>query len=62
MQATQGDDRFPGRARTLGTTQAASVPNSDSSLQTRLLDDVDDLDQQANPATFGGGQHTLDGR
>ncbi|KAL8509602.1 hypothetical protein ACS0TY_016722 [Phlomoides rotata] len=63
-QATQGDDRFPGRARTLSsnTTQAASVPNSYSSLQTRLLDDVDDLDQQANPARIGGGQHASDGR
>lgn len=64
MQTAQGSDRFPGRARTLGsgTNQTASVANSDSSLQERLLDDVDNLDQQSTPSRGGGGQQILDGR
>lgn len=64
MQTAQGSDRFPGRGRALGsgTNQAASVANSDSSLQTRLLDDVDNLDQQSNPARIGEGQRVSDGR
>lgn len=67
MQTAQGSDRFPGRARTLGsgtnvTNQAASVANSDSSLQVRLLDDVDNLDQQSAPSRGVGGQQIPDGR
>ncbi|KAL0337100.1 UNVERIFIED_CONTAM: Ubiquitin carboxyl-terminal hydrolase 12 [Sesamum calycinum] len=57
-------DRFPGRGRTLGSVanQAASTAISDSGLQTRLLDDVDNLDQASHPATIGGGQRIMDGR
>lgn len=65
MQTAQGsDDRFPGRARTLGAgaNQAASVANSDSNLQTRLLDDVDSFDEQSTPARGGGAQRMPDGR
>ncbi|GFP89895.1 uncharacterized protein at3g58460 [Phtheirospermum japonicum] len=53
-QTAQDNDRFPGRARTLGssTNQAASLSNSDSNLQTRLLDDSDDLDQTSHPPTI----------
>ncbi|KAL6507069.1 hypothetical protein OROHE_021968 [Orobanche hederae] len=61
---TQDNDRFPGRGRALGSNsnQAASLANSDSSLQTRLLDDVDSLDHARQPATIGDGQQILDGR
>lgn len=64
VQTDQGSDRFPGRGRTLGApaNQAASVANSDSSLQTRLLDDVDNPDQQSTPSRGGGVQQMLDGR
>ncbi|KAG6403906.1 hypothetical protein SASPL_136140 [Salvia splendens] len=64
MQTAQGSDRFPGRGRTLGseTNRAASVANSDSNLQARLLDDVDDRDQQTTPSRGGGGQPMPDGR
>lgn len=64
MQTAQGSDRFPGRGRTLGseTNRAASVANSESSLQARLLDDVDDRDQQSTPLRGGGGQPMPDGR
>ncbi|KAL3625972.1 Rhomboid-like protein 15 [Castilleja foliolosa] len=50
-QTAQDNGRFPGRARTLGSTtnQAASLSNSDSNLQTRLLDDSDNLDQASHP-------------
>ncbi|KAK6126580.1 hypothetical protein DH2020_039691 [Rehmannia glutinosa] len=62
--AAQDSDRFPGRGRSLGssTNQAASLSNSDSSLQTRLLDDGNNLDQSSHPATIGGGQRISDGR
>lgn len=64
MQTAQGSNRFPGRGRTLGseTNRAASVTNSDSSLQARLLDVVDDQDQQSTPSRGGGGQQMPDGR
>ncbi|KAL3625122.1 Rhomboid-like protein 15 [Castilleja foliolosa] len=54
LQAAQDNDRFPGRARTLASTtnQADSLSNSDSNLQTRLLDDSDDLDQASHPPTI----------
>ncbi|KAL3825656.1 hypothetical protein ACJIZ3_021685 [Penstemon smallii] len=50
-QASQDSDRFPGRGRTLssGLSQAASTP-SDSSLQTRLLEDGNNLDRPSQPA------------
>ncbi|PIN18264.1 Rhomboid family protein [Handroanthus impetiginosus] len=59
-ETAQGDDRFPGRGRTVGsgTNQAASVVNSDSSLQTRLLDDANSLDQ----ASHSPGQQISDRR
>ncbi|XP_051113677.1 rhomboid-like protein 15 [Andrographis paniculata] len=52
MQTAQDNDgRFPGRGRTLGgTNQTASITNSDSTLQTRLLDD----DRSLDPETLGG--------
>ncbi|KAL6585576.1 hypothetical protein OROMI_002220 [Orobanche minor] len=64
VQTTQDNDRFPGRGRALGSNsnQAVSLANSDSSLQTRLLDDVDSLDHAPQPATIGDGQRILDGR
>ncbi|KAK6126585.1 hypothetical protein DH2020_039674 [Rehmannia glutinosa] len=64
VQTAQDSDRFPGRGRSLGssTNQAASLSNSDSSLQTRLLDDGNNLDQSSHPATIGGGQRISDGR
>ncbi|KAK6152205.1 hypothetical protein DH2020_014840 [Rehmannia glutinosa] len=63
VQTAQDSDRFPGRGRSLGssTNQAASLSNSDSSLQTRLLDDGNNLDQASHPATIGGGQRISDG-
>ncbi|KAL0426633.1 UNVERIFIED_CONTAM: Ubiquitin carboxyl-terminal hydrolase 12 [Sesamum latifolium] len=64
VQTGPNSDRFPGRGRTLGSVanQAAPTAISDSGLQTRLLDDVDNLDQASHPATIGGGQRILDGR
>ncbi|XP_047957139.1 rhomboid-like protein 15 isoform X1 [Salvia hispanica] len=64
VETAQGSDRFPGRGRTLGsqTNRAASVANSDSNLQARLLDDVDERDQQTTPSRGGGGQPMPDGR
>ncbi|KAL0333574.1 UNVERIFIED_CONTAM: Rhomboid-like protein 15 [Sesamum angustifolium] len=64
VQTGPNIDRFPGRGRTLGSVanQAASTAISDSGLQTRLLDDVDNLDQASHPATIGGGQRIMDGR
>ncbi|KAL6496401.1 Rhomboid-like protein 15 [Orobanche gracilis] len=64
VQTPQDNDRFPGRGRALGSNsnQAASLANSDSSLQTRLLDDVDSLDHAPQPATIGDGQRISDGR
>ncbi|KAI3447361.1 hypothetical protein Pfo_004026 [Paulownia fortunei] len=64
MQTAEDSDRFPGRGRSLGsgTNQAASVANSDSSLQTRLLDDGNNLDQASHPAEIEGGQRISDGR
>ncbi|XP_012836196.1 PREDICTED: uncharacterized protein At3g58460 isoform X1 [Erythranthe guttata] len=64
MQTAQDGDRFPGRGRTLSssTNQAASVTNSEPNLQTRLLDDGDNLNQASYPATIGAGQRISDGR
>ncbi|KAG8373992.1 hypothetical protein BUALT_Bualt11G0084400 [Buddleja alternifolia] len=60
IPTSQESDRFPGRGRTLGAgiNQAAS----DSSLQTRLLEDGNNLDQASHPPTIGGAQQTPDGR
>lgn len=62
---TAYDDRFPGRGRTLSssTNQATSVANSEPNLQTRLLDDANNLDQASpHPATIAAGQRVGDGR
>ncbi|GER44809.1 rhomboid family protein [Striga asiatica] len=51
-QTAEEDNRFPGQGRTLGsnTNQADSHANSDSTLQTRLLDDVDSPIFNGRPA------------
>ncbi|XP_073276411.1 rhomboid-like protein 15 isoform X2 [Primulina huaijiensis] len=60
MQTSQDSDRFPGRGRALGSglNQAASVANSNSSLQARLLDD----NSRQISTTIGGEQQKSDGR
>ncbi|RWR85436.1 rhomboid protein Panut_RBL15 [Cinnamomum micranthum f. kanehirae] len=57
------DSRFPGRGRTLGSTQnqAASAVNSDTSLQARLLDNSS-TDHPSEAAALSTGQHLSDGR
>ncbi|XP_077225864.1 RHOMBOID-like protein 15 isoform X2 [Tasmannia lanceolata] len=59
------DTRFPGRGRTLGSTQsqAGSAINSDSSLQVRLLDDTDStLNHYSETSAISSGQRISDGR
>ncbi|KAF8398036.1 hypothetical protein HHK36_016962 [Tetracentron sinense] len=61
-QSAQDDHRFPGMGRTLGAgrNQAASVINSNSGLQARLLDNSPDHPPEI--AATGTLQQILDGR
>lgn len=64
MQSADDSDRFPGTGRTLGSGRNlnASTVNSDSSLQTRLLDSSNSPNHPSDAAVTGTGQQIIDGR